>query len=95
MTRFVGKTENHSARLAGDNMDQLIDEAMKYVIRDRQFYENSIREDLLKKGNSIVSIHSTSLSCPLCIYFDPDWTMNDDDFKNLSSPLFRMRYDIK
>ncbi|MDR1340128.1 MAG: hypothetical protein LBK58_08770 [Prevotellaceae bacterium] len=35
-----------SIRIIGDNIDELLEESMKYVIREREYYEREIRDDL-------------------------------------------------
>ena len=92
MIRFTEKTESHCARLVGDDMEQLIEEAMKYVTKHRTFYEKSMREELRTDGSSHVSGFSSSLG-GLFIYYDPDCVVDDDDFKNLSGYLFFQKYE--
>lgn len=91
---FVNAIPNeHSARLVGDNIDALVNEAMKYVIRSREFYERAIRTDLESRGNSTISVHSCSLSSGLFIYYDPQENITDNDAISLSGRDMYMKFE--
>jgi hypothetical protein len=69
----------------GNDIDSLVTEAMKYVIRCRDFYEHDIRENLIERGYAIISSFSCVLpDGGLFVYYDPQNKISQSDLDNLS-----------
>ncbi|MBQ7018660.1 MAG: hypothetical protein IJN06_06625 [Bacteroidales bacterium] len=76
-------------RIVGNDIEDLIKSALTYIHRSRDFYEESIRNDLKRCGASIVSYHA-SIEHGLKIYYDPNREISLDDLATLSgSEMFR------
>lgn len=58
-TKFFNRAVGHANILVGDNIDQLVSEAMNHVARLRDYYRNDIRQSLQDLGAACVSNHST------------------------------------
>jgi len=89
---FAKETEINSNRIIGNDIDILIHEAMKYIIRLKDFYEREIKQELQTKGYSVVSNHSCCFNKGIFIYFDPDSKIDTKDIYNLSGREFSKKY---
>jgi hypothetical protein len=93
MILFAEKTEKHSTRIAGNSIEELIAETMKYVTRHRDFYEKNLREDLETKGDSVVSRHSTHLNgSGIIVILDTEGVITDSDLSGLGGKEFYRKY---
>lgn len=93
MTKFFEENKFHAPRLVGDDLIELVEEAMKYVARDHRFYRRHIEESLAKKQRAVVSYHS-SYTRGLEIYLDETRRISDYDFDNLYSNDLGFKYDL-
>ena len=53
-TKFFNRAVGHANILVGDNIDQLVSEAMNHVARLRDYYRNDIRQSLQDLGAACV-----------------------------------------
>jgi hypothetical protein len=93
MTKFFEENKFHAPRLVGDELNELIEEAIKYVTKDHRFYRRHIEEDLTEKQRVVVSYHS-SYTRGLEIYLDKTRRISDYDFDNLYSNDLGLKYDL-
>lgn len=89
---FANASQNHGARLIGDNIDELVKEGLKYVSRLKSFYEASIREELEQNGWATISNHSCFLGNSLFIYYDPEKNITEEEANNLSGKEMSIKY---
>ena len=68
-----------TARIAGNDIDLLIEEAMKYVAKERAFYRESIQNDIRITGWAIVTHWSCTLGKILFIFHDPHNVLTEED----------------
>lgn len=54
-TKFFNRAAGRANILVGDNIDQLVDEAMNHVARLRDYYLDDIRQSLQDSGTACVS----------------------------------------
>ena len=92
MTRLINATENHSMIMIGDNIEEILSESMKYVVKERDYYLKSIKEELQERNNSIVTHWSCSYGYSLIIYFDKNNEVSIDDIEKLNSKEFYRTY---
>lgn len=93
MTKFFEENKFHAPRLVGDDLAELVEEAMKYVAKDHRFYRRHIEEGLTEKQRAVVSYHS-SYTRGLEIYLDKTRRISDYDFDNLYSNDLGLKYDL-
>lgn len=93
MTSFFEENKFHAPRLVGNDLDELIEEAMKYVSTDHRFYSTHIKECLINKRRAVVSYHS-SYTHGLEIFLDENNAISDLDFENLYSNDLAYKYNL-
>lgn len=93
MTKFFEENKFHAPRLVGDELNELIEEAMKYVAKDHRFYRRRIEERLTEKRRAVVSYHS-SYTRGLEIYLDGKNEISDSDFDNLYTNELGLKYNL-
>lgn len=78
-------------RIIGYDIEELVKSALNYIHRSRDFYEDSIRNDLKDHGASIVSGHA-SIEDGIRIYYDPNHEISLDDLATLSGRGMSRKY---
>lgn len=94
MTKFFDKTDNHCARLIGDDIRELTTEAMRHVRRLRSYYEQDIMDNLAARGNAIVSGHSSAVGT-LVIVLDECMDVSDDEWRDWATKEIERKYGMK
>ena len=85
-TKFFNRAVGHANILVGDNIDQLVSEAMNHVARLRDYYRNDIRQSLQDLGAACVSNHSTG---------DKEHQVSDEDWQNMAIRDIERKYNIR
>lgn len=93
MTRFFAENKFHAPRLVGDELNELVEEAMKYVSKEQRFYSMQIEERLLEKQRAVVSYHS-SYTRGLEIFLDKNNEISDSDFDILCTKQLALKYNF-
>lgn len=93
MIRFFEEKKSHAPRLVGNDLNELNEEAMKYVVKEHRFYRMYIKECLTEKHRAVVSYHSSSTR-GLEIYLDEKNEISDSDFQNLYTNQLRLKYNL-
>ena len=83
-TKFFNRAVGHANILVGDNIDQLVSEAMNHVARLRDYYRNDIRQSLQDLGAACVSNHSTGDKRSLFVVLDKEHQVSDEDWQNMA-----------
>nr|UWI25167.1 MAG: hypothetical protein [Bacteriophage sp.] len=78
-------------RIIGYDIEDLVKTSLNYIHRSRDFYEDSIRNDLKDHGASIVSCHA-SIESGIKIYYDPNHEISLDDLATLSGSEMCRKY---
>lgn len=78
-------------RIIGYDIEELVKTSLNYIHRSRDFYEDSIRNDLKAHGASIVSGHA-SIEGGIRIYYDPNHEISLDDLATLSGKEMCRKY---
>lgn len=78
-------------RIIGYDIEELVKSALNYIHRSRDFYEDSIRNDLKDHGASIVSGHA-SIEGGIKLYYDPNHEISLDDLATLSGKEMSRKY---
>lgn len=78
-------------RIIGYDIEELVKSALNNIHRSRDFYEDSIRNDLKDHGASIVSGHA-SIEGGIRIYYDPNHEISLDDLATLSGKEMSRKY---
>ena len=81
-----------TARIAGDDINRLTEEAMKYVAKERPFYAESIPKDLRKRRWTIVTHWSCILGKILAIFHDPDSVLTEEDMAETDSRIIHRKF---
>jgi len=92
MIQLYRETGKHSVRIIGDDRNELLDEAMKYVTKETDFYKRYIAENLLKFNNSVISKHSNAFGDIIGIYYDPEHKISKEDAENSDGREFYRKY---
>lgn len=93
MTRFYEENIKHPPMLVGDDLTELVAEAMKYVTREHMFYGREIEERLLKIKTATVSRFSCTIN-GLIILLDEHHRITSADIENLYPRELFNKYDI-
>lgn len=94
-TKFFNRAAGHANILVGDNIDQLVDEAMHHVARLRDYYRDDIRQSLQDSGKACVSKHSTGNGKSLFIVLDKEKQVSDEDWQNMAARDIERKYNIR
>jgi len=86
-------TRTHSMRIVGYNIDAIVHEAMRYVFRNRDFYEKRIVEELESSGRASISRHSGATGSAIFIYYDPERKISLHDMNELEGREFYIKYE--
>lgn len=94
-TKFFNRAAGHANILVGDNIDQLVGEAMNHVARLRDYYLDDIRQSLQDSGTACVSNHSTGDGRSLFIVLDKEEKVSDEDWQNMAARDIERKYNIR
>lgn len=94
-TKFFNRAAGHANILVGDNIDQLVSEAMNHVARLRDYYRNDIRQSLQDLGTACISNHSTGDGRSLFVILDKEHQVSDEDWQNMAIRDIERKYDIR
>jgi len=79
-------------RIVGNDLEQILETAMQRVTRERAFYENNIKECLLKHNWSMVSCHSCNERNGISIIYDPENQIPVEELETLTTKELRRKY---
>lgn len=94
-TKFFERGAERANILVGDDIDQLVSEAMNHVARLRDYYRNDIRQSLQNLGKACVSSHSTGDRKALFIILDKEKRVSDEDWQNMAARSIERKYNIR
>lgn len=94
-TNFFNRAVGLANILVGDNIDQLVSEAMNHVARLRDYYRNDIRQSLQNSGVAYISNHSTGDRKSLFAVLDKEHQVSDEDWQNMAIRDIERKYDIR
>lgn len=94
-TKLFNRAAGSANILVGDNIDQLVSEAMNRVARLRDYYRDDIRQSLQESGRACVSNHSTGDHKSLLIVLDKEKRVSDEDWQNMAVRGIERKYDIR
>lgn len=94
-TKLFNRAADRANILVGDNIDQLVDEAMYHVARLRDYYRDDIRQSLQNSGRACVSKHSTGNGKSLFIVLDKEKQVSDEDWQNMAARDIERKYNIR
>lgn len=81
--------------LVGEDIDQLVNDAMQCVARLQEYYRNDIRQSLQDFGRAIVSNHSTGNHKTLLIVLDKRHQVPDEAWQNMTTQDIQRNYNIR
>lgn len=91
MEKFLIKNgQTNGLRILGDNLDEITKEALKYIWRDKEYYEETIPDEILLFGYSTVP--HWNVSSPngvLTIILNKDKFFNSEDIRLSGRELYR------
>lgn len=94
-TKFFNRAAGRANILVGDNIDQLVSEAMNHIARLRDYYRDDIRQSLQNSGKACVSSHSTGDRKALFIILDKEKRVSDEDWQNMAARSIERKYNIR
>ena len=94
-TKFFNRVIGHANILVGNDIDQLVNEAMNRVARLRDYYQTNIRQSLQDLGAACVSNHSTGDRKSLFIVLDKEYQVSDEDWQNMTIRDIERKYNIR
>lgn len=94
-TKLFNRAAGHANILVGDNIDQLVDEAMHHVARLRDYYRDDIRQSLQDSGKACVSMHSTGDGRALFIVLDKENRVPNEAWQTMRAREIECKYNIR
>ena len=83
MTTLIQR--EHISYIVGDDLDELISEALKCVTRHRDWYQDQMRKDLSLRGRSTISRFSNCFAGGMVVFYDKFGKVNIDNLKTLQT----------